>query len=50
MHQDECMKLYTKIQSQMSAQDWPRFIADLKKKADADDQSQILFVTFCKLF
>ena len=44
------MALYTKIQKQMAPKDWTKFIADLKKKADADDQSQILFSTFCKLF
>ena len=45
MHQDETLHIFTKIFKRIG-KDWPKFISDLKRKADKDDESIIYFEKF----
>jgi hypothetical protein len=48
MHQDEAIQIYTKIFKNLGSS-WTKFIDAIKKNADSDDESQIVFTKFCKL-
>ena len=48
MHQDEAIKIYTKIFTKLGKK-WKEFIADIKTAAGSDDESQIVFETFIKI-
>ena len=48
MHQDEAIQIYTKIFKNLGSS-WNKFIETIKKAADPDDESQIVFSQFCKI-
>lgn len=48
MHQDEAIKIYTKIFTKFGKK-WKEFIADIKTAAGSEDESQIVFDTFVQI-
>jgi Ca2+-binding EF-hand superfamily protein len=48
MHANEALKLFSKLCTQILTK-WPKFISELKSKADKDDESQIVFSEFINI-
>ena len=48
MHQDQAIKIFSKIFKRIGSK-WDDFIADVKKAADPEDESQIKFSDFLNI-
>lgn len=49
MHQDECIAIFDKLHAQIGDK-WDDFVAEIKAKANHDDQSLITVNDFVKLY